>query len=64
MYMCTGVWDVHCAFEAGGAGLGSFPDLVSCSAHGNFFFPQYQCAQCEFQSIRGQLSKPFWLEVV
>ena len=25
--------------------MGPFPDLVSCSAHGNYFFPQYQCAQ-------------------
>ena len=39
------MWDVHCAYEAGGVGMGPFPDLVSCSAHGNYFFPQYQCAQ-------------------
>lgn len=25
--------------------MGPFPDLLSCSAHGNYFFPQYQCAQ-------------------
>ena len=30
-----GVWDVHCQYEAGGTGIGPFPDLVSCSAHGN-----------------------------
>jgi hypothetical protein len=25
--------------------IGPFPDLVSCSAHGNYFFTTYQCAQ-------------------
>ena len=29
-----GVWDMHCQYEANGPGLGQFPDLVSCSAHG------------------------------
>jgi hypothetical protein len=40
-----GVWDMHCQYEAGGAGIGPFPDLVDCSAHGNYFFTEYQCAQ-------------------
>jgi hypothetical protein len=40
-----GVWDLHCNYEASGPGIGPFPDLVACSAHGNFFFTTYQCAQ-------------------
>merc|ERR1712232_1242331 len=27
-----GVWDLHCNFEASGPGVGSFPDLIACSA--------------------------------
>lgn len=39
------MWDLHCNFEGGGPGVGPFPDLISCSRKGNYFFLQYECAQ-------------------
>ena len=53
-----GVWDMHCTFEGGGAGIGQFPDLVSCSAHGNYFFTTYQCAQYQDHCLKTIMK--FW----
>eukprot|EP01051_Picozoa_sp_SAG22_P024566 SAG22_NODE_6870_length_801_cov_1.286325_1_plen_63_part_10 len=39
-------------YEANGPGVGQFPDLVSCSAHGNYFFIQYQCAQYQDHCLK------------